>query len=263
MLNIALVGAGRMGQAIMREIAVAGDLRLAAVCVRDGRVPDARIVASDAGFDRSVQIVSDPRLASGMADVVIDFSLPDAATATLDAALAAGKPLVSGVTGLDDHIMAAMRHASTVIPVLYDRNMSIGIAVMQKLVQQAAESLGGDFAVSVSETHHRHKIDAPSGTALKLGEALARSRGELFANVYHYDPDGSKGEPPAGAIVFHATRSGEHPGEHVVTFSSESESVELKHAVTSRQLFARGALRAARWLAGQEPGLYSIADITG
>jgi 4-hydroxy-tetrahydrodipicolinate reductase len=262
MLRIALIGAGRMGKAIMLEMAASKDLQLAGLCVRDGGIDDARRIAGEAGLPQSLRIVSDITELAGQADVIIDFSLPDASLSVLKASVDARRPLVSGVTGLDAAILAAFHKASQTIPLLYDRNMSVGVAVLQKLLQIAGASLGGDFAAGISETHHRHKVDAPSGTAIKLGEALAKSRGQNFADVYFYDPDNSRGKPSTSDIVFRARRLGENPGEHAITFSNELESLELKHTVASRQVFAHGALRAARWLADREPGFYSVADIT-
>ena len=125
----------------------------------------------------------------------------------------------------------------------------------------AAAALGSDFSASSAEVHHRHKRDAPSGTALKLGEALAAGRGEEFQAVYHYDPDGSQREPSAGDIVYSVTRQGENPGEHSVRFASENEILQLSHQVTNRRVFAQGALRAAAWLVGQRAGFYGLRDI--
>jgi 4-hydroxy-tetrahydrodipicolinate reductase len=137
----------------------------------------------------------------------------------------------------------------------------MGIAVMHPLLRQAAPSLGAGYTASVSEIHHAPTVDAPSGTALKLGEVLAESRGQVFAEVFHYDPDGTGPAPTNSNIVFHASREGENPGEHAVLFTSGMESLELVHKVTNRLVFAEGALRAARWIVGQPPGLYTVADI--
>jgi 4-hydroxy-tetrahydrodipicolinate reductase len=250
-----------MGQAIMREIAASSDLQLAGVCIRPGNAAATADACADAGIPGLPNIVTEPAELIGEADVVVDFSLPDANQSILEATIAARKPLVCGVTGLDEGSMAAMQDASSRIPILYDRNMSIGIAVMQNLLRNAAASLGSDFTATVDEIHHRHKVDAPSGTALKLGETVARSRGQEFAAVYHYDPDAALGKPAQTDIVFTVSRLGENPGEHTVTFANDMESLELRHKVANRQVFASGALRAARWLVSRQPGLYSIADI--
>lgn len=261
MLRIALIGAGRMGRTIMQLVAAEDDLKLVGVCVRNESIAAARKTASDAGLATLPRFVSEPSELVDEVDVVIDFSLPSATPAVLEAVLIAGKPLVSGVTGLDPASMDAVRDASTAVPVLYDRNMSIGIAVLQELLRQAATSLGDKFAASIAEVHHVHKVDAPSGTALKLGETVARSRGQAFADVYRYEPRGLVDRSSPSDIVYQVTRVGENPGEHTVTFSSDNESIALTHKVANRRVFAEGALRAARWLAGQPPGLYSVADM--
>ena len=261
MLRIALIGAGRMGQAIATEIAASADLELAGICVREGgeSAAIARLQAID-GLPE-VPVVSDPRDILRIADVAIDFSLPDACAAVAAGAAQDKTPLVCGVTGLDPISLTALRTASAAIPLLYERNMSFGIALMQRLVQQAAAVLGSDFSVSIAEVHHLHKRDAPSGTALKLGEALAAGRGQEFQTVYHYDPDGSLGAPSAGDIAYSVSRQGENPGEHSVRFASDNEILQLSHQVTNRRVFAQGALRAAAWLVGQRAGFYGLRDI--
>ena len=136
--------------------------------------------------------------------------------------------------------------------------MSQGIAVLTAVVQQVSRALGGEFEVTIDETHHVHKLDAPSGTALKLGEAIAESRGESLAESMWYD---EKGEPPPGAIRFRVERRGEVPGDHSVHFDSAAESLRLAHSVTTRDVFAEGAVRAARWVLGRDPGLYRMSDV--
>jgi 4-hydroxy-tetrahydrodipicolinate reductase len=261
MLRIALIGAGRMGQAVMLQIAAAPDLALAGVCAREqGKAAAADAIVA-AGLDSGVPVVADPAKIVPAADVVIDFSLPRAVGPVIAAAIAARKPLVCGVTGLDDAAVADIQAASQKIPLLYDRNMSIGIAVLSRLLQQACAALGSDFSASVAETHHRHKVDAPSGTALKLGEIVAKGRGQDFASVYRYDPQGKLGEPGTSDIVYAVRREGDNPGEHRICFTSDSESLELIHKVTDRKVFAEGAIRAARWLVAQPEGLYNVGDI--
>lgn len=179
------------------------------------------------------------------ADIVVDFSLPTGTEIVLAAVSRHAIPLVCGVSGLDERQMQALGDAARIVPVVYDRNMSLGIAVLERTVREAAASLGPDFSVEISETHHIHKKDAPSGTALKLGEAIAEARG---------DPD-------TGAIRFHSERRGEVPGDHEVRMSSPSEQLTFAHSVTTRQVFADGALRAARWCVDRPPGLYSMRDV--
>lgn len=261
MLRIALIGAGRMGQAIAAEIAASADLSLVGVCVRESGKAAAITQLKAIGGLPEVPVVGQLQDILRKADVAIDFSLPDACVAVAAAAVQAKIPLVCGVTGLDAIKLSALLQASADIPLLYERNMSFGIALMQRLVQQAAAALGSEFSASIAEAHHRHKRDAPSGTALKLGETLAAARGQEFQAVYHYDPDGSLREPSAGDIVYSVSRQGENPGEHSVRFASDNETLQLTHQVTNRRVFALGALRAARWLVGQRAGFYGLRDI--
>lgn len=212
-----------MGQAVAASIEQQQDLRLAGIWTREGDL-DAVVAA---------------------ADVVIDFSLPEGTVAVLDAVLRHDKPLVCGVSGLNDAQRAQLERAAARVPVVYDRNMSLGIAVLEHSVRQAAASLGKEFDVEISETHHIHKKDAPSGTALKLGEAVAAARGE----------DGT------GTVRFEAERRGEVPGDHEVIMRSQTERLTFAHSVTTRQVFADGALRSARWIVGRPAGLYGMRDV--
>ena len=179
------------------------------------------------------------------ADVVIDFSLPDGTAEVLEAVLRQEKPLVCGVSGLNDTQMARLDEVARDVPLVYDRNMSLGIAVLERSVREAAASLGTDFAVEISEVHHLHKKDAPSGTALKLGEAVAEARGEHGT----------------GSVSFASERRGEVPGDHEVVMRSATEMLTFAHSVTSRQVFADGAVRAGRWVVGQKPGRYTMRDV--
>ena len=178
-------------------------------------------------------------------DVVIDFSLPAGTRQVLDSVVRQGKPLVCGVSGLDDDLMDRLDRAASTVPVVYDRNMSLGVAVLQRSVREAAASLGIDFSVAISEVHHIHKKDAPSGTALKLGEAVAAARGE----------EGT------GSVEFSSERRGEVPGDHDVVMSSPTERLSFAHSVTTRQVFADGAIRAARWVVRQHRGRYTMGDV--
>jgi 4-hydroxy-tetrahydrodipicolinate reductase len=179
------------------------------------------------------------------ADVVVDFSLPDGTMQVLDAVLRHEKPLVCGVSGLNAEQVGKLRETATSVAVVYDRNMSLGIAVLERSVREAAASLGPDFEVEISETHHVHKKDAPSGTALKLGEAVAAARGESGT----------------GSVRFEVERRGEVPGDHEVVMQTPSERLVFAHSVTTRQVFADGAVRAARWVTGQPPGQYLMRDV--
>lgn len=249
-LNIAVLGAGRMGQEIMRAIAYDDRLRLAGLWTRKNVPEEEEIVVSD-----------DLATVLAAADVAIDFSLPGATAQVLDAVLAGGMPLVIGVSGLDEVLVDRIDAASQSIPVLYDRNMSLGIAVLDRIVREAAAGLGAGFDAEIHETHHVHKKDAPSGTALKLGESLAEARGQDFESVKQYEPAGLERPLSPGRIGFEVTREGEVTGEHTVILSSDSERLELKHVALNRSLFADGALRAAEWLVSQPAGLYTMRDL--
>jgi 4-hydroxy-tetrahydrodipicolinate reductase len=181
------------------------------------------------------------RLAAS-ADVVIDFSLPEATELVVGAVTRLRKPLVCGVSGLDERQMAALKAAATMLPVVYDRNMSQGVTVLHAVIREVAGSLGREFAVAIEETHHVHKKDSPSGTALKLGEAVTEVRG---------DED----------IAYRSRRIGDVPGEHAVIFSSPTETLRFEHSVTTRDVFADGTLRAAMWVAGRAPGFYSMRNV--
>jgi len=255
MLKIAVLGAGRMGQELVREILSSQDLQLAGVWARNAlRLPQDLMPKTSVVSERLDAVVAS-------AEVVVDFSLPEATPQVLDGITRAGVPLVCGVTGLGDADVERMQLLAQEIPLLYDHNMSLGIAVLKDLVSRAAPQLAESFVAEIHETHHALKKDAPSGTALALGEALARSLGRSFADVRRYDPAGGTVRNSRDDIVFSVTRRGEVPGEHTVLFRSNAESLELTHKVRERRVFAQGALRAARWLAQQEPGFYCMSDL--
>ena len=223
MINATVTGAGRMGLSIQR--------------LADGR-SDIDVVHLWRRGDDLDAAISD-------ADVVIDFSLPGATGNVASRAVAFQKPLVCGVSGLSDEEMIVLRGAADHIPVLYDRNMSFGIAVLDTAIRDIARSLGEGFDIRIEETHHIHKKDAPSGTALKLGDSLI----EVGAAETHDDLD------------YHSEREGEVPGDHSIIFESATERLEFRHSVTTRDVFADGALRAALWLVGKPPGSYSMRDV--
>ena len=222
-MRIVIAGAGRMGQAIAARIDGQNDLSLVGTWQR--------------GDDLATLVAA--------SDVVVDFSLPDGTMQVLDAVAEHDRPLVCGVSGLDDAQMARLDEVAVRVPVVYDRNMSLGVAVLEHSVREAAKTLGKDFDIRISEVHHVHKKDAPSGTALKLGEAAAEARGESGT----------------GAITFESERRGEVPGDHEVVMHSATESLTFAHSVTTREVFADGALRAARWIAGKSPGRYAMSDV--
>lgn len=231
-----------MGQAIVRLVRSRGermaDLDVTGVWARN---PDS--VSFETEPD--VLLCNDLDKVVAGADILIDFSLPAATDNVLETVLRHGKGLVSGVSGLDEQQMAAMDDASTRIPVLYDRNMSQGIAVLDAALREVVKSLGSQFTIEIQETHHAHKKDAPSGTALKLGDAISDVRG------------GS----PANSIRYESIRTGEVPGDHKVILASPTERLEFSHSALTRDVFAEGALVAARWLANAKSGRYSMHDV--
>jgi len=243
-----------MGQAIAQAIDSQDDLHLMHMWVRDERQAGKLSISPDVAS-------SDLDHIAAVSDVLIDFSLPAALAEVAQAAVRYKKPLVSGVSGLDDSQLSSLDDVAAVVPVVYDRNMSVGVAVLKELVQAAAASLGPAFEAEIHETHHIHKKDAPSGTALKLGEAVADARNQDFREVACYAPQEGAGAPSAGDIHFKVERRGEVAGDHSVRFRSATELLHLSHNVTTRQVFADGALRAARWVVGQDPGRYQMKDV--
>ena len=228
-----------MGLAIINAVKEFPELGIGSVWVRD---PEA---AADMATPSGAIISSDLDHVVEAADVIIDFSLFEATEMVAAAVSRHGKPLVCGVSGLGESQLAALEEAARQVPVVYDRNMSQGIAVLQELVSRAARSLGEEFAIEIHETHHIHKKDAPSGTALKLGESIASARNQEGADSVHYQSE----------------RRGEVPGDHEVIFASSTERLTLSHSVTTRTVFAEGALRAARWVYERQPGLYDMHDV--
>ncbi|WP_166037408.1 4-hydroxy-tetrahydrodipicolinate reductase [Sphingosinicella sp. YJ22] len=242
MIGIGIVGAkGRMGRAI------------AAVLKEHER---ARLVG---GADRG----DDPTWLAEACDVLIDFSSPAALAGTLAAAEAAGKPVVIGTTGIGDEHHAAIDRAARSIPVLQAANMSLGVNLLAHLVREAAARLGPDWDIEIVEMHHRHKVDAPSGTALLLGEAAAAGRGIDLAAHSERGRDGITGARQSGAIGFASLRGGSVAGDHQVVLAAEGERIELGHRAESRDIFARGAVQAALWLHGRPARRYAMTDVLG
>lgn len=254
MTAIGIFGAkGRMGQAIA---AVAGD---GGVAVAGGTDHHA---GGTIGIEQAA-ITADPTSLAQSADALIDFSVPAALQAHLDACVAAGKPLLIGTTGLETEHHAAIDRAAERIAVLQTGNTSLGVNLLAALVQQAAARLGDDWDIEILEMHHRHKVDAPSGTALLLGEAAARGREITLADHMASGRDGITGARKSGDIGFAALRGGSVAGDHMVILAADQERIELGHRAESRVIFARGAVKAAQWLVGRAPGRYSMTDVLG
>ncbi len=213
-------------------------------------------------FDEDTIITNDAKTLLENSDIVIDFSAPIATQNLLEAALENPKPLVIATTGLNDHQKNLMIEASKKTPILYATNMSLGIAILNKLVAMVSEKLR-DFDIEIVEQHHRYKVDAPSGTALTLAESCAKARGLELKNVIVTGRSGHVGPRSKDEIGVFAVRGGDVVGRHTVGFYNDGEFLELNHTATSRETFARGAIKVAKWLINQKPGLYSINDALG
>lgn len=200
---------------------------------------------------------------AGASDVLVDFTRPDALPAHLEAAMAGGCPIVVGTTGLSPANHAAIDTASARVAVLQAANTSLGVNLLAHLVREAAARLGPDWDIEIVEMHHRHKVDAPSGTALLLGEAAAKGRGVDLASMADRGRDGITGERREGAIGFAALRGGSVAGDHQVILATEGERIELGHRAESRAIFARGAVKAALWLKDKPAGRYGMTDVLG
>jgi 4-hydroxy-tetrahydrodipicolinate reductase len=263
--KVAVLGAaGRMGRALLSYIVEADDLALTGAVIE----PRDRMLGRDAGEligaeGLGVPLTDDRSQGLHGAQVAVDFTLPSATEGNLRACVESGSALVIGTTGLEDRQIKAMERAAHEIPVVYGRNMSVGVNVFMELVARAAKALGDDYDVEILEAHHRHKVDAPSGTALALGERIAGARGRRLEEVAVYARQGRVGPRVPGTIGFSVVRGGGVVGEHSVRFIGAEEEVAFVHEAQDRKTFARGALRAARWAAGQAPGLYSMADVLG
>jgi 4-hydroxy-tetrahydrodipicolinate reductase len=248
-IRIAVAGAlGRMGQAVIAAVEAEPGLALAG---RFDRGDGFGLVHQDAALSA--------------AQVVIDFTTPEASVALAEAAAARGAPaLVIGTTGFNDAQIAAIAQAAQRTAIVRAGNFSLGLNLLMGLVEQAARTLSaGAYDIEIFEAHHRRKVDAPSGTALMLGEAAAAGRGVALANVAQRGRDGLTGPRNVGDIGFSVMRGGGIIGEHSVTFAADDEILTFSHSARDRSLFARGAVAAARWIAGKPPGLYDMRDVLG
>jgi 4-hydroxy-tetrahydrodipicolinate reductase len=254
MTSIGIFGAaGRMGKAIAVAVAEAG-LTVAGGIDRPG---------SDSEIAPGVAISADDTALARASDVLIDFTTPAALGDHLSACVAAVKPIIIGTTGLDAEHYALIDAAAAHIPVLQTGNTSLGVNLLAALVEEAARRLGDDWDIEIVEMHHRYKVDAPSGTALLLGEAAARGRDIPLADHSERGRDGITGARKPGTIGFASLRGGSVSGDHQVIFATDGERIEIGHRAESRVIFARGAIRAAAWLVGQPAGRYDMKGVLG
>jgi len=262
-IKLAIIGAGgRMGQRILALAVESGQFDIVAAVDSPGH-PE---IGKDAGLaagTKPIEVMLTDAYPQTAAEVAIDFSQPEAVENTVAYCIGKGAALVCGTTGLNEHQRAQLKAASGKIPVLYGTNMSVGMNVLFGLVGKVASMLGPDYDIEIVEQHHRFKKDAPSGSALTLAENICKSMDFDFPEALVNGRSGKDALRQKGTIGMHAVRAGDITGVHSVIFGTPGETITLNHTANSRDTFAKGALRAATWLAGKKPGFYSMADILG
>jgi 4-hydroxy-tetrahydrodipicolinate reductase len=264
MLNIAIAGAsGRMGRMLLEAVLADPGLRLSGALDIAGSPALGQDATAAFGRASGVAITADLRQGLAGADVLIDFTRPEGTLAHLAVCRELGVRAVVGTTGFGAAQKAELAAQARHIAIVWAPNMSVGVNVMVRLLELATRTLGEGYDVEVIEAHHKHKIDAPSGTALALGEAVARARGIELSEHGVFTRQGHTGERPVGAIGFATVRGGDIVGEHTVMFAGTGERIEISHKSSSRANYAEGSLRAAHFLAGRAPGLYDMADVLG
>lgn len=262
-LKIGIAGAaGRMGLALIRALSTHQTLELVAAGIRPGTESIAKSHFEGAGLAFASELLVDSTAALfTKADAVIDFTSPDNTVGLAGLAALQGKILVSGTTGLSSTQKEALIRAGESARVIWSANMSVGVNLLMALVEHTSARLGPESDIEILEMHHRHKVDAPSGTALALGEAAARGRGVDLHDVSVRTRDGHTGARKPGDIGFATLRGGDVIGDHTVMFASQGERIELSHKASSRDIFARGALVAAEWAASKPNGFYTMRDV--
>ena len=256
--RIGVLGAGgRMGQSIIARVLDTKDAVLAGAAEKPGHPAMGRSIAP------SLVICANTLALAHSADVLVDFTIPDALEENLTAACDASCAIVIGTTGLTPKHHRLIDEAAKTIAVLQTANTSLGVTMLAALVKEATSRLGDDWDIEIVEMHHRHKVDAPSGTALMLGEAAAAGRGVKLANVAAKGRAGADAARKVGEIGFAALRGGSVAGDHMVILAADGERLELGHRAESREIFARGAVRAALWLAGKPAGRYTMNEVLG
>jgi 4-hydroxy-tetrahydrodipicolinate reductase len=263
-IRLAVAGAGgRMGRAILEAGCADAGTSIAAALEVAGSPHAGRDAGEFTLGAKGVMIGSDPAAAIAASDVLIDFTRPAGTLDHLAACRAARKAIVIGTTGFEARELESIREAARAIPIVFAPNFAIGVNVMLKLVDMAARALGPGYDVEVFELHHKLKVDAPSGTALKLGEVAAAARSTTLSKDGVFARHGVTGERKAGSIGFSVARGGDIIGDHTVYFAGVGERIEITHRSASRATYAQGAIRAAKWLLGRAPGLYDMDDVLG
>ncbi len=265
MTRIAITGAaGRMGRALIEAIQQTTDVTLSVALERAG----SSVIGTDAGElvgigALGVSVVDNIEQMVEEFDVLIDFTRPEVTQSNLAVCLAAKKSMVIGTTGFSEEQKAAIQQASDAISIVFAPNMSVGVNLCFKLLDIAARVLGDEVDIEVIEAHHRHKVDAPSGTALRMGEVVADALGRDLNTCAVYGREGQTGERERQTIGFETIRAGDIVGEHTVMFADIGERVEITHKASSRMTFANGAVRAAGWIRQHQTGLFDMQDVLG
>jgi 4-hydroxy-tetrahydrodipicolinate reductase len=263
-LNIAIAGAsGRMGRILLEAVAAAPDARLHAALERSGSPFLGRDAGELVGAPNQVAIVEDFGAALKGAHALIDFTRPEATLAHIEACKQHKVALIIGTTGFDDAGKTAIAEAAKEIPIVFAPNMSVGVNLVFKLLDIASRVLNEGYDIEIVEAHHRHKVDAPSGTALRMGEVIANALGRDLKECAVYGREGVTGERQPSTIGFATVRGGDIVGDHTALFATVGERVEITHKASSRMTFALGALRAARFLADKQAGLFDMQDVLG
>lgn len=265
MQRIAVMGAaGRMGKTLIEAVQQADGAQLSAAVDR----PDSSLVGADAGElaalgKLGVSLVGDLSAVLDQFDVLIDFTHPSVTLKNLDICRSAGKAMVIGTTGFSVEEKQLLAEAGKDIPIVFAANFSVGVNLCLKLLDTAARVLGDEVDIEIIEAHHRHKVDAPSGTALRMGEVIADALGRDLQKVAVYGREGQTGARARDTIGFATVRAGDVVGDHTVLFAADGERVEITHKASSRMTFAKGAVRSALWLNQRAPGLYDMQDVLG
>lgn len=265
MQRIAVMGAaGRMGKILIEAVQQAEGAELKAAIDR----PDSSLIGADAGElaglgKIGVKLVGDLASAAAGFDVLIDFTHPSVTLKNLEVCRQAGKAMVIGTTGFSPEEKQLLNEAAKQIPIVFAANYSVGVNLCLKLLDTAARVLGDDVDIEIIEAHHRHKVDAPSGTALRMGEVVADALGRDLQKVAVYGREGQTGARERDTIGFATVRAGDVVGDHTVLFAADGERVEITHKASSRMTFAKGAVRSALWLQGRDAALYDMQDVLG
>jgi 4-hydroxy-tetrahydrodipicolinate reductase len=265
MIRIAVAGAsGRMGSSLIKAADLAKNAELTVAVSR----PESPAIGRDAGElagigTIGVHVVEDLAAAIDRFDVLIDFTRPEMSMELIDICRRSGKKMVIGTTGFNEVQRSQIAEAAGDIAIVQAPNMSVGVNLSLKLLEMASRVMGDNTDIEIIEAHHRHKIDAPSGTALRMGEVIASTLGRDLKECAIYGREGNTGARDRKTIGFSTIRAGDIVGEHTVMFADEGERLEITHKASSRMTFANGAVRAAFWLSGKEPGLYDMQDVLG